>query len=254
MPKQPPRSRDAVTVHGRTFKSFSRQEIHPVISSLLGGEKRGKLLDFPSGSGALSYRLFKEGFDVTGCDIAPENFEPSELRCVRGDLNAPFPFEAGSFDAACFIEGPEHVENPFAAFREFARVIRPGGCLVVSIPNYNNIEQRIRVLFYGTAEKAVTQERLKAEFAGHEYMLHLSPLLYAQLRFFLESSGFRIERIERDKVKWKQWAWAPLVGLIKLVTVLGGSRARERYFADQANSNAVLMGGNTLIVLARRVG
>lgn len=242
-----------VTRGDRRFRKFSRDAIHGVVARLLRDEPRGRLLDMPAGSGALSYALQHEGFEVTACDIHPENFEPSEeIPVVNGDLSERFPFDDAAFDVATFIDGPEHVANPFAAFREFGRVVRPGGLLVVTIPNYSNLESRLKLLMYGTVEKVVSQARLRDDFGGDPAMLHISPLGYAQLRFFLEASGFRIERIDRDSPKPKQWFLLPVAAVVWLVSALRGTRGREKYWLDGANSPAVLMGGNTLVLLARR--
>jgi len=245
---------EQITVLDRQFPSFSRPEIHVKIAELLEPMPRGKVLDLPTGSGALAYRLHKAGFDVVGCDIMPENFVPTDvLQVVPGDLRQRFPFDAQTFDLACFIEGPEHAENPYHAFREFARVLKVGGRLILSIPNYANIEQRLKFVMHGCSERAVSGERFERDFGGNPAMLHVSPLTYTELRFFLEANGFEIRRIEKDKFKPKQLLLWPLAALIQLAGRLAGQRGREKYFSDQANSNAVLLGGNTLILIAERV-
>ena len=53
---------DVVEVYGRIFPSYSRSEIHPAISRILKDMPRGRLLDFPTGSGSLAWRLQNEGF------------------------------------------------------------------------------------------------------------------------------------------------------------------------------------------------
>lgn len=48
----------------------------------------------------------------------------------------PFPYDAGSFDCVLFCEILEHLLlDPDRALAEMARVVRPGGFLVVSTPN-----------------------------------------------------------------------------------------------------------------------
>jgi SAM-dependent methyltransferase len=174
-------------VYDREFRQFSRSDIHPKVSEILKDLPRGKLLDLPAGSGALSYRLYKEGFQVFACDIHPENFEPPEIPCVQGDFGGRFPFDDNTFDYATFVEGPEHAENPFHAFREFARVLKPGGSLIVTIPNYGNLERRLKMVFLGSFEKPVSQERFRRDFGADPAMIHIMPLTYTQLRFFLEA-------------------------------------------------------------------
>ncbi len=243
-----------VRVYDRTFRQFSRVEVHPKVSEVLADLPRGRLLDMPAGSGALSYRLHKEGFEVRACDLRPEHFQPPEIPCVAGDLGGRFPFDDATFDYATFVEGPEHAADPLHAFREFARVLVPGGRLVTTLPNYGSLEKRLRMVLFGAFEKAVSKERLRNQFGGDPAMLHIMPLVYGQLRFFLETAGFRIERLERDRVKRKQLLLYPLAWLIRLAGLLGGKRTREKYWLDVVNSDAILMGGNTLIVRAKLQG
>ena len=240
-------------MYDRVFRQFSRSAIHPKVAELLSDLPRGLVLDFPAGSGALSYRLQKEGFDVRACDLRPQHFEPRDIPCVAGALGSRFPFADAAFDYATFVEGPEHAANPLHAFGEFARVLKPGGLLVTTIPNYGNLEKRLKMVLFGTFEKAVSQERLRGQFGGDPAMLHITPLAFAQLKFFLETVGFRIERLERDRRKRKQLLLYPLAVAIRLACRLGGTKTRRQYWLDEANSDTILMGGNTLIILARRV-
>ncbi len=242
--------KQTIEVYDRVFPKFARPAIHPKVSDILNRFPRGSLLDLPSGSGALSYRLSKEGFCVTACDIRPEQFKPIEIPVVAGDLRRRFPFDDNLFDYATFVEGPEHSENPLFAFREFARVLKPGGRLIVTLPNYTNIEQRLRYLFFGSTEKCITQERLQNS-GGIASMLHITPLGYTQLRFFLETAGFEIELIEQDVIKKKQYLLKPLAMTIQLISKIADRGNQAKYWASQANSNKILMGGNTLIVMAR---
>lgn len=244
---------DVVDVYGRTFPSYSRSEIHPVISSVLKNKPKGSLLDFPSGSGSLSWRLHNEGFQVTAADISPEAFRNPEITIRKGDLNGIFPFEDNAFDYGCFVEGPEHVENVFQCLREYARVIKPGGMLIVSLPNYLNMQNRIRQFLNGVAEPMVTYESLKSDYAGNEFMIHINRLPYPMMRMALEFAGFKVQEIHQDKVKKKQRLLWPLAWMIQLITRLRGGRADRKYWIRESNSSTILMGGNTIILVAKLV-
>ena len=240
-------------VYGRNFPRFSREEIHPAVSKILDKLPRGRLLDFPSGSGALAYRLYKEGFEVTACDLNPNNFIAEGVTIHQGDLCARFPFDDDTFEYATFVEGPEHAENPFFAIREFSRVLRSNGHLVITIPNYTSIESRLKFLLWGSSEKAITPELIQRKYGGEAAMAHITPLTYTQIRYFLEASGFDVVLVEKDKTKRKQFFLYPLVFIIQVITWLSGNSGQKKWWAREANATRILLGGNTLIVLARKI-
>ena len=125
---------------------MAHQAVHDTVVQILRDLPRGKVLDVPAGEGALAAALIEAGFDVRCCDLYPEIFRLPEVEITRGDLNGPLPYDSRSFDYVTCVEGLEHIENPQQALREFARVLRPGGHLVTSVPNILNIEERMKWL------------------------------------------------------------------------------------------------------------
>jgi len=116
-----------------------REETHDWMIDALSRERKGFLLDAPAGTGSLPSRLKKMGFSVSCCDINPSLFLAQDIEIKRGDLSQSLPYPSGSFDFITCIEGLEHLENPFNAIREFHRILKPGGKLFLSLPNYLNI-------------------------------------------------------------------------------------------------------------------
>jgi len=111
---------------------------------------RGHLADLPCGTGYLSARASQAGWRVTPADLRPERWQgPPDLYPIYADLHAQLPFSSNAFDALGCCEGLEHIENPWLALREFYRVVRPGGSVIVSIPNTIDMRQRRRLLFRG---------------------------------------------------------------------------------------------------------
>jgi SAM-dependent methyltransferase len=58
----------------------------------------------------------------------------------------PYPFDESSADAVVSIETIERVENPRALIREMARIVRPGGWIVVTTTNQLNIPGKLRLV------------------------------------------------------------------------------------------------------------
>lgn len=107
--------------------------------------RAGHLVDFGCGNGAQTLR-FRERFDViTGVDIAPAELaafarECARLGCegtVRGVLadDAGLPLPDACADVVTSFTVLEHVADERRALRELRRVLKPGGLLVVTVPN-----------------------------------------------------------------------------------------------------------------------
>ena len=68
--------------------------------------------------------------------IAREQLAGRAIRLLNGDLYA-LPFADGSFDKVILAEVLEHLADDRAGLAEAARVTRPGGTIVISVPNDN---------------------------------------------------------------------------------------------------------------------
>lgn len=230
--------------------------IHDTVARILDKAPRGSLLDVPAGEGALAARLIAAGFAVSCCDLYPEIFRLKDVPIHQGDLNGELPFAGRSFDHLTCLEGLEHIENPQQAIREFARVLRPGGTVIVSVPNILNIEERMKWLLYGYTShfKPMSRahvERLRAEYDNREEIAaHVNPIAYSELRYILEKNGFQIAQVLRDKPKSNSWMYWPLVLLIRLIAKLTPAEKRSERWTEELASDEVLLGGNTLIVQA----
>ncbi len=241
-------------------KSLAHEAIYDAVDGILGPLPRGPLLDVPAGEGAMALRLLGLGFDVRCCDLYPEIFRLPDVEIKRGDLSSTLPYEDDSFDYVVCVEGLEHIENPHQAVREFGRVVRPGGHLVVSVPNILNVEERLKWLFFGYTShfKPLSRphlERVSEECGGREEVgLHINPIAYTELRYILEKSGFEIRGVYRDRPKKNSWAYRPLVGLIRALNRFQSEQRRRERWAAELQSDEVLLGGNTLVVHARKNG
>lgn len=244
------RRKSKTAVKGPT--PLARRGIHEKVLAIIGKERRGRLLDVPAGTGALSHKLQEMGFDVYCCDINEEHFELTGLPFKKGDMNKRLPYDGEYFDYVVCLEGIEHTENPFNAIREFARLLRAGGKLILSFPNYLNIEKRIKFLITGSLTRPTNPLPFLGGSTDDLAMLHLTPITYTTLKFFLEVQGFSIVDIEIDKKKKKQIFLFPLVWLITFYTFFWSKRQKEKYWLKETLSPNIIMGGNTTILIAQR--
>lgn len=216
-------------------------------------------MDVPAGEGALALRLKNLGFEVYCCDLYTEFFKLADTEIKRGNLDERLPYEDEFFDYAVCVEGLEHIENPANAFREFARILKKNGSLIVSVPNIMNIEERLKWLFNGytshfkplSGEALADIEKQYGEMA--KMGLHVNPIGYSEVRYLLEKNGFELQKTYLDKPKKNSWAYLPLVGLIKLAARFSSEKKRKSRWTDELNSREVLLGGNTLIFEAKKL-
>jgi SAM-dependent methyltransferase len=108
----------------------------PPMRALIAAIPAGVALDAACGTGRYSTYLAGRGHSVIGVDqseamldLAREKLPAADFR--RGDLTV-LPLPGNSVDAAVCALALVHVPDLSAAFREFARVLRPGGRLVIS--------------------------------------------------------------------------------------------------------------------------
>lgn len=233
--------------------SLARDEIHDKVVEIAQRESRGKALDAPTGTGILADRLQKIGFDVSCYDIDPTYFSAPNLSLDIGDLNQSLPYSSSSFDLITCVEGIEHLENPFNAIREFSRVLKPGGKLILTLPNYLNIERRLRFLVTGLFSKIPSPKKLGRDRFDHLYMLHLTPLTYPILKVMMEHSGFKILRLDKDREKKRMKWFLPLVWMIRGYCFFWSKEKKEDYHLKDTLSEGLMMGGNTLILVAEKI-
>lgn len=110
-------------------------------------------LDAGCGTGTLSRLLAERGCRVLGVDAAKEMVEAAgqlaqggdrsgQLKFERVETIARLPLVSNSYDGVLCSSVLEYVSDVDACLKEFARVLRPGGLLLVSVPNRHSMVRR----------------------------------------------------------------------------------------------------------------
>ncbi len=117
------------------------------LSAAVGSFARAgdQVLDLGCGTGDLARALAVTGLRVAGCDISGQMLvravrRPGEHdRCAGWVRLAPgwrrLPFASAAFDVVVMASVLEYVAEPAAVFRECARILRPGGVVLFTVPD-----------------------------------------------------------------------------------------------------------------------
>jgi SAM-dependent methyltransferase len=112
------------------------------------GDGPGRLLDFGASAGNLSIVAAQRGFEVLALDLGAESFpwKHPKVEFLQGDL-LKIELPAESFDVILNCSAVEHVglegrygvsapesDGDLEAMRRFARLMKPGGKMVMTIP------------------------------------------------------------------------------------------------------------------------
>lgn len=128
-------------------------------------------------TGALNYRLRECGGDWSFCDLEPQNVAAmAELlgqEVVHAAGPAALPYPDGRFDTVVTIDCQEHLDDPGAFTREIARIVRPGGRAIVTVPSGNERKLAVRL------KNALGMTK---EFYGHKVVGYDVPALEEQAR------------------------------------------------------------------------
>jgi len=161
----------------------SHHRIYQIVAEVLAARGAGgALADIGCGSGDLWRALVGPFRSCIGVDAVRYDGLPPDVEFHTADLDAArLPLTDARVDAAAAVEVIEHLENPRAFVRELARIVRPGGWVVVTTPNQLSALSLLTLALKG---------RFSA-FQDNAYPAHRTALLEIDLRRIMTESGLR---------------------------------------------------------------
>lgn len=162
-----------VNLYSKPFLGFlSRARVRRICKEILPIRNK-KVLDVGCEEGYVCYQLSKLGCRVHGIDIvedAVKKFRAKigkrKIRNMSASVGAVHEtgMKEGSFDALVCTEVIEHIPKLDAAFKEFSRVLKPGGKLIITYPN-----ESVRRLLYPIARVFGLKIDIVDTVTLHEY-------------------------------------------------------------------------------------
>jgi 2-polyprenyl-3-methyl-5-hydroxy-6-metoxy-1,4-benzoquinol methylase len=202
MPRSAEHAPCAVTYHGKLADSWEdryrrsgfQSRIRVLRESLQGADlERRRWLDAGCGSGTLARHLAARGAHVLGLDASQEMVNNANL-ASRGAAYpnlefrhvgsiADLPLASRTFDGILCSSVLEYVPDVGACLAEFARVLRSGGYLLISVPNRVSIVRRAQIRTHHLARVFGRKLFPFLDYSRHEFTQFAFRQLLGQFGF-----------------------------------------------------------------------
>ena len=167
------------------------------------------IIDFPAGNGITTRILQKIGANPLPFDLFPEYFNVEGLDCKRANIAEGLPVEDASSDFLICQEGIEHFPDQLSSFKEFNRVLKKGGGLIITTPNYSNLRAKMSYLLSESERfnSIIAPNELDSVWMSREditdeiYYGHIFLIGILKLRCLGKLSGFKIKHIQSTGVR-----------------------------------------------------
>lgn len=178
----------------------------------LAESSSGTILEYGCGSGSLLLSLakmskFEKAFGVDIAenalkkvneaweDISEENgLKKSKVECFAPKNDLMPNIKSNSCDLVITCDTLEHVLDPFVVVSELGRITKPGGSMIISVPNYGYLKY-ILFLFLGRQPVTGGAGDLKSWRQGGWDGWHLHTFTLQSARHLAEDSGWTVQKI-----------------------------------------------------------
>ena len=149
----------------------------PTVRKVASVIDSGTWLDVGFGDGSLLLTAAEWGFEPVGLDARSDTADRMEALGITVLTGQLANVDRGSgFDVVSFFDVLEHVPFPTTALIDAYRILRPGGCLVVSTPNmdthaWRQLDEAGKNPYWGEIEHyhSFTRRRLVSLLSDHGF-------------------------------------------------------------------------------------
>lgn len=191
--------------------------------------KGKKIVDFPAGNGVTTAIIKNIGAEPFAYDLFPEYFELKDIECKKADIKTGIPLENNFADALICQEGIEHFSDQIEPLKEFNRILKKDGILLITTPNYSNLRAKMSYLLaeserYNTFMAPNELDSIwmsKNENMNEIYYGHIFLIGIQKLRVLAKLSGFKIKKFHFTRVKTTSVImfpfWFPFIYIANLI-------------------------------------
>lgn len=209
---------------------------------------RGKALDAPTGRGAIAKAMKELGYEVYCADIDPGLYA-GEFPFERVDLNGPLPYQDAFFDVVVCANALHRIANFRFALKEFGRVLKPGGTLLISVNNYASIAKRLKFFMVGSLSET-NNELTHWQTIDDANANFRQALFFPAIQNGLEKAGLTTIEVRAQSRRLNHYFLFPFAVLAYLASFLQSPKSRRRNWVQITRGSAVNFGGKSLFIRA----
>jgi len=180
----------------------------------------GTILDIGAGTGLFLTKYKEKGWETIGVELSKEACEYAKrvygMTLINGDfLKHSFP--KNKFDLVTLNNSLEHIHSPKETLKKISSLLKDGGLLLITVPNFNSIGSKI----FG-------KEWYALQPPTHLY--HFTP---ESLTSLLNKTDFRVEMIKHSN--WRQNYYI----LFESIRILFSQKFRKRSKGNLINKEKI---------------
>ncbi len=210
----------------------------------------GKALDAPAGRGALSAYMRELGYDVHCADIDPGLLD-GDYPFEQADLNGKLPYEDETFDVVVCANALHRIANFRFALKEFARILKPGGTLLISVNNYASIAKRLKFFLVGSLSET-NNELTHTQTIDDANANFRQALFFPAIQNGMDRAGLTVQDIRAQSRRLNHYLLFPFAALAWLGSFLQSPKSFRRNAIGVTRGAAVNFGGKSIFIRATK--
>lgn len=178
------------------------------LERITGG--KGKILDIGCGRGEFVYAMQQQGWNAFGIDVSSAFVQYAKKRYgiqVKNRDLLHCNFRKNTFEVVRIFALLEHIFEPREMMREIHRILKPGGIVLIEIPNEGGLFFRIANWYFWNKGEVIN---LSPTFPPY----HVLGFTDKSIRYLLADTGFQITQMHTYKGEVPMRAHAPWIRAI----------------------------------------